>query len=163
VLIVANVRDDELPEGGSAAQTLRTYTREHEMPLIVLPGKIEEEITELSAEEQKSYLESYGLSTSGLSNVIAAGYNLLKLVTFYTIVGPEVRAWTVPAGTVAPQAAGKIHTDFEQGFISVEVVSFPVLIRVESWSAAREAGTLHQHGKQYIVRDGDVCHFKFNA
>ncbi len=163
VLYIANVRDDELPTGGALTQTLSSYAQGHNAPVVILSGKIEEELTELSHEESKQYLESYGLKESGLAHLITASYKLLGLVTFFTVVGPEVRAWTVRGGTLAPQAAGKIHTDFERGFISCDIVSYDSLIECGSWNAAREAGHFRHEGRNYKIQDGDVCHFKFNV
>jgi len=162
-LFIANVRENDLPQGGPLTQKLCLYAQEQSIPVVVLSGKIEEELFELSGDEQKQYLESYGLEEAGLIRLIRASYTLLDLVTFFTVVGPEVRAWTVRGGTLAPQAAGKIHTDFEKGFISADIVSYNDLMRCGSWNHAREAGHLRHEGRNYSVQDGDVCHFLFNV
>ena len=163
VLYIANVRDDELPHGGPFVKALCDYAHKQKMSVVILSAKIEEEIAELSGQEKKPYLESYGLNESALTQLIAVSYQCLDLITFFTVVGPEVRAWTVRHGTRAPQAAGKIHTDFERGFISCDVVSYNDLMACGSWNAAREAGHLRHEGRNYPIHDGDVCHFKFNV
>ena len=127
------------------------------------PQNLEAEMAELSQEEQLEFLKEMGLAESGLNQLIRAGYGLLQLVTFYTTVGPELRAWTVPRGTRAPQAAGKIHTDMERGFIRGEVISFNDFVAVGSMAAAREKGYLRAEGKDYIVQDGDILHIRFHV
>ena len=117
----------------------------------------------LPAEEQKDYLEAVGLDEPGLNRVIRAGYELLKLVTYFTVGPKEASAWTITRGTKAPQAAGVIHTDFERGFIRAEVISFEDYIATKGEAGAKEAGKLRLEGKDYVVREGDVMHFRFNV
>ena len=126
-------------------------------------GKLEAEIRELPADEQDAFRQEMGLKESGIPGIVHTGYQALGLITFYTKVGPELRAWTIPKGTPAPQAAGKIHSDMEKGFIKAEVISFKELTRIGSESEARHHGLLRQEGKDYIVQDGDVVHFRFNV
>jgi len=128
---------------------------------VVVSALIESEIALLPADEQKDYLEAVGLSEPGLNRVIRAGYGLLHLITYFTAGPKETRAWTVPAGTKAPQAAGVIHTDFEKGFIRAETISYDEYIAANGEAGAREAGTFRLEGKDYVVADGDVMHFRF--
>jgi len=130
----------------------------------VLPvcAKFEEEIAELSLEEKKLFLTDVGLEESGLDRIIRSGYALLGLISFLTAGKPEVKAWTVRNGARAPQAAGKIHTDFEKGFIRAEVIAFDELDACGTMVAAKEKGLVRLEGKEYVVRDGDVIHFRFN-
>lgn len=130
---------------------------------VVIAVKVEEELLELSPEESQSFLIDLGLKDSGLNRLIAKSYNLLNLITFLTTGADETRAWTVPNGTLAPQAAGVIHTDFAKTFIRVEVVSYPDLIALGSWEKAKEAGKLRIEGKEYVIRDGDVVFFRVGA
>ena len=126
-------------------------------------AQIEQEIAELDDEERKEFLEDLGLSESGLDKLISASYSLLGLISYLTSGEDETRAWTITEGTKAPQAAGKIHTDFERGFIRAEVVSYDDLVENGSIAAAREKGLVRQEGKEYVVQDGDVIVFKFNV
>ncbi|MDY4205146.1 DUF933 domain-containing protein, partial [Porcincola intestinalis] len=125
--------------------------------------KIEEEISELEDDEKQAFLEDLGLKESGLDKLIAASYSLLGLMSFLTAGEKEVRAWTIKKGTKAPQAAGKIHTDFERGFIKAEVVNYKDLLDCGSLTAAREKGIVRMEGKDYVVQDGDVILFRFNV
>jgi len=118
---------------------------------------------ELSEEERNEFLQEFEIAESGLSQVIRSCYKLLALVTFYTAVGKEVRAWTVPAGTKAPAAAGKIHGDMEQGFIKAEVIDFPSLDQAGSWTEAQRQGLIRTEGKEYPIAEGDVVYFRFQA
>jgi len=131
----------------------------------VLPicAKLEEEIADLSLEEKKLFLADIGLAQSGLDRMIQSGYALLGLISFLTAGKPEVRAWTITKGTKAPQAAGKIHTDFERGFIRAEVISFDDLMACGSMSAAKEKGLVRLEGKDYVMQDGDIVLFRFNV
>ena len=126
-------------------------------------AQIEQEIAELDDEERKEFLDDLGLSESGLDKLISASYSLLGLISYLTSGEDETRAWTITEGTKAPQAAGKIHTDFERGFIRAEVVSYDDLVENGSIAAAREKGLVRQEGKEYVVQDGDVIVFKFNV
>jgi ribosome-binding ATPase YchF (GTP1/OBG family) len=124
---------------------------------------VEGEISQLSREERKDYLDSLGLKESGLDRMIRAGYDLLGLITYLTAGEKEVRAWTITKGTKAPQAAGKIHTDFEKGFIRAEVFHFDDLMKLGSEKAVKDAGLLRSEGKDYVVKDGDIMLFRFNV
>lgn len=126
-------------------------------------GSLEAELGELDAEEAAEFLADAGLSAPGLERVIAASYALLDVLTFYTVGPKECRAWTAPRGATAPEAAGRIHSDMEKGFIRAEVVAYPELVEVGSWNAAREAGVLRLEGKNYVVQDGDVMVVRFNV
>ena len=128
---------------------------------VVVSAKIESEIAVLPPEEQADYLEAVGLSEPGLNRVIRAGYDLLGLVTYFTAGPKEARAWTVTQGTRAPQAAGVIHTDFEKGFIRAETIAYPDYVTLKGEAGARDAGKLRLEGKEYVVQDGDVLHFRF--
>lgn len=128
---------------------------------VVISAKIESELAELSAEDSQAMMAELGLSASGLDRLITASYRLLNLITFFTSGPKETRAWTVPNGATAPQAAGKIHTDFEKGFIRAEVISYNDFIACAGEAGAKEKGKMNLEGKEYIVKDGDVCHFRF--
>ena len=131
----------------------------------VLPicAKLEEEISDLDAEDKEMFLSDLGLSESGLARLIKASYSLLGLISYLTAGSDEVRAWTIKKGTKAPQAAGKIHTDFEKGFIRAEVISFDDLVANETMTAAKEKGLVRSEGKDYVMQDGDIVLFRFNV
>ena len=131
--------------------------------MFVVCAKIEEEIAELTDDEKKEFLADLGCETSGLDRLINASYSLLGLISYLTAGPQEVRAWTITNGTKAPQAAGKIHSDFERGFIRAEVVSYDDLVRLGSLTQAKEQGLVRSEGKEYIVKDGDVILFRFNV
>jgi len=135
--------------------------REEEAEAVVVSAKIESEIAILPAAEQKDYLDTIGLAEPGLNRVIRAGYELLHLVTYFTVGPKEARAWTITKGTRAPQAAGVIHTDFEKGFIRSETIAYDDYVGLNGEAGARDAGKLRLEGKDYIVQDGDVLHFRF--
>jgi ribosome-binding ATPase YchF (GTP1/OBG family) len=126
-------------------------------------AKIESEIAVMAAEEQKDFLEAVGLTEPGLNRVIRAGYDLLHLITYFTVGPKEARAWTIEKGTRAPQAAGVIHTDFEKGFIRAETIAYDDYVAYRGEAGARDAGRLRLEGKDYVVADGDVMHFRFNT
>ena len=128
---------------------------------MVVSAKIESEIAVLPPDEQADYLEAVGLSEPGLNRVIRAGYELLGLVTYFTVGPKEARAWTVTRGMRAPQAAGVIHTDFEKGFIRAETIAYPDYVALKGEAGARDAGRMRLEGKDYVVQDGDVMHFRF--
>ncbi len=134
---------------------------EEKAQVITIFGKIESELSEFSEEESKAFLNEMGLTESGLRRLIKAAYELLDLITFYTTNGIELRAWTIKRGTKAPKAAGKIHTDFEKGFIKAEVVSYEDYVKSGSDAAARESGVLRIEGKDYEIQDGDMVYFRF--
>ena len=142
---------------------VRDYAKDVDAGVFVICAQIEQEIAELDDDERKEFLEDLGLSESGLDKLIAASYSLLGLISYLTSGEDETRAWTITEGTKAPQAAGKIHTDFERGFIRAEVVSYDDLVENGSITAAREKGLVRQEGKEYVVHDGDVIVFKFNV
>jgi GTP-binding protein YchF len=165
VIYVANVSEDDLLAGGENqyVKKLQEYAKTEEAEVISISAKIEAELAELSEEEKLELLAEYGLKEAGLDKLIKAGYKLLGLITFLTAGPKEVRAWTIEQGTKAPQAAGKIHSDFERGFIRAEVVHYDDLIACGSQLAVREKGLLRSEGKEYVMKDGDVVVFRFNV
>ena len=166
VIYAANVADSDLADDGnsnSQVQKVRDYAKEEGSEVFVICAQIEEEIAELDDDEKAEFLEGLGLSESGLDKLIKASYSLLGLISFLTAGEDECRAWTIKKGTKAPQAAGKIHSDFERGFIRAEVVAYEDLISLGSLAAAKEKGVAGLEGKDYVVRDGDVILFRFNV
>ena len=165
VLYVANVGEDELldTEENEYVQLVREFAAKDEAEVIVVSAKVESEIAELDGEEKAMFLEELGIKESGLDQLIKATYSLLGLATYFTAGEQEVRAWTFKKGIKAPQAAGIIHTDFEKGFIRAETVSYNDLLEAGSMQVAREKGKVRLEGKEYIVQDGDVMHFRFNV
>ncbi|GAA0291001.1 hypothetical protein GGQ92_002182 [Gracilibacillus halotolerans] len=165
VLYVANVGEDELldTEDNEYVQLVREFASKDEAEVIVVSAKVESEIAELDGEEKAMFLEELGIKESGLDQLIKATYTLLGLATYFTAGEQEVRAWTFKKGIKAPQAAGIIHTDFEKGFIRAETVSYDDLLDAGSMQVAREKGKVRLEGKEYIVQDGDVMHFRFNV
>ena len=166
VIYAANVAEDDLADDGAAnagVQAVREYASKEESEVFVVCAQIEQEIAELDDEEKKMFLEELGLEESGLEKLIKASYRLLGLISYLTAGEPEVRAWTITEGTKAPQAAGKIHTDFERGFIRAEVVSYDDLMACKSHAAAKEKGLVRLEGKDYVVKDGDIMLFRFNV
>ena len=161
IIYVANVDEDDLNGCGVGARAVADIARKQEAGFVVICGKIESEIAELSESERLEFLGSLGLERSGLDRLAAAAYSVLGLITFFTAGEQEVRAWTIETGSRAPQAAGTIHTDFERGFIKAEVIAYEDFIALGSEAACREKGLLRVEGKDYIVKDGDVIHFKF--
>lgn len=165
VLYVANVSEDEISEEeeNEYVKKVREYSSNDDADVIVISAKIEEEIAELNQEEKEMFLEDLGIKESGLDQLIRAAYELLGFGTYFTAGVQEVRAWTFKNGMTAPQAAGIIHTDFERGFIRAETVSYEDLYDAKSMVQARENGKVRLEGKDYIVKDGDVIHFRFNV
>lgn len=166
VIYAANVAEDELSEDGASnegVKKVRVYAKENHSEVFVICAQIEQEISELDEDEKQMFLEDLGLKESGLDKLIKASYSLLGLLSFLTAGEDETRAWTIKKGTKAPQAAGKIHTDFERGFIKAEVVNYRDLLECGSLSAAREKGLVGMEGKDYVVKDGDVILFRFNV
>jgi GTP-binding protein YchF len=163
VLYVANVSEKVLKEDGPYIARVREVAAQEGSGVVVICGDLEMEIAKLDRAERKDFLEDLGLKESGLQQLIREGYALLDLITFYTTVGPELRAWTVRKGTKAPQAAGKIHTDMERGFIRAEVLRYEDFIRAGSIAQAKEKGLLHFQGKEYEIADGDIVYFRFNV
>lgn len=165
ILYVANVSEEQLNNIDSveSVNAVKQYAKEQGAEVISLCVKIEEELASLSNDEQKEMLEALGLKESGLDKVIKVSYDLLGLMSFLTAGEPEVRAWTIKKGTKAPQAAGKIHSDIERGFIRAEIVSYDDLIKEGSLNAVKEKGLMRSEGKEYIMQDGDVVLFRFNV
>jgi GTP-binding protein YchF len=161
VLYVCNVEEASAGEGNSFSAKVAERAKQEGAIAVVVSAKIESEIAVLPAEEQKDYLEAVGLIEPGLNRVIRAGYQLLGLVTYFTVGPKEARAWTIEKGTKAPQAAGVIHTDFEKGFIRAETIAYEDYVGLKGEAGARDAGKLRLEGKEYIVADGDVLHFRF--
>ena len=161
VLYVCNVEEASADKGNSKSEAVFARAAEEGAKAVVVSAKIESEIAVLPAEEQRDYLEAVGLSEPGLNRVIRAGYELLGLLTYFTVGPKEARAWTVTKGTRAPQAAGVIHTDFEKGFIRAETIAYSDYITLKGEAGARDAGRLRLEGKDYVVADGDVLHFRF--
>lgn len=161
-LFVANLSEEEF-KGGSCYAALAGLGQTRRAPVIPILGDLEAELADLDPAEQREFLESLGLAEPGINRLIQESYRLLGLVTFYTIVGPEVRAWTVPAGTPAPRAAGQVHSDMEKGFIRAEVIQFADLARLGSAAKIKEAGLLALEGRDHLVADGEILHFRFQA
>jgi GTP-binding protein YchF len=161
VLYVCNVDEASAEAGNAFSERVFARARQEGAKAVVVSAKIESEIAVLPPEEQKEYLEAVGLSEPGLNRVIRAGYELLGLLTYFTVGPKEARAWTVTGGTRAPQAAGVIHTDFEKGFIRAETIAYPDYVALNGEAGARDAGKLRLEGKDYLVQDGDVLHFRF--
>lgn len=166
VIYAANVAEDDLADDGASnamVASVRELAAGEGSEVFVICAQIEEEISELEDDEKQMFLEDLGLSESGLDKLIAASYRILGLMSFLTAGEDETRAWTIKIGTKAPQAAGKIHSDFERGFIKAEVVNYKDLLEQGSLSAAREKGLVGMEGKDYVVKDGDVILFRFNV
>ncbi|MCU7947798.1 MAG: YchF family ATPase, partial [Candidatus Thiodiazotropha sp. (ex Cardiolucina cf. quadrata)] len=162
VFYIANVADDGF-ENNPYLDALSILAAEEGAEVVPVCAAIEAEIVELDEDERGEFLADMGLEEPGLNRVVRAGYKLLGLETYFTAGEKEVRAWTIPANATAPQAAGVIHTDFERGFIRAEVVAYEDFVSYKGEQGAREAGKLRSEGKEYIVKDGDVIHFRFNV
>jgi GTP-binding protein YchF len=161
---VVNVSEDDLPDGGSLASRVRQLACDEGVEAVVLCAQTEMELQEWPVEDAAAYRADLGLEDSGLQQLVRAGYCVLDLITFFTATGTKtVQAWAIPAGTKAPQAAGKVHSDMERGFIRAEVVSFEDLWAQGSFSAVKEHGLLRVEGHDYVVQDGDIVHFRFNV
>ena len=166
VIYAANVSEDDLADDGasnSMVAEVREFAKEEGSEVFVICAQIEQEISELDDDEKAMFLEDLGLSESGLEKLIKASYHILGLMSFLTAGEDETRAWTIKIGTKAPQAAGKIHSDFERGFIKAEVVNYQNLLDCGSYSAAKDKGLVRLEGKEYVVQDGDIMHFRFNV
>ena len=166
VLYAANVGEEDLADDGASnphVQAVRELAAKEGSEVFVLCAKMEEELSDLDEEEKAMFLEEAGVTESGLARLIKASYHLLGLISFLTAGPQESRAWTIRQGTKAPAAAGKIHSDFERGFIRAEVVSYDDLIRLGSYNLAREQGLVRSEGKEYVMKDGDVVLFRFNV
>lgn len=165
ILYIANISESDIenPKSNELVKQVEEYAKAEKAQVIPLCIKIEEELASLDGEDKKEMLEAIGLKESGLDRVIKASYDLLGLMSFLTAGEPEVRAWTIKKGTKAPEAAGKIHSDIERGFIRAEIVSFDDLIKEGSMVAAKEKGLVRSEGKEYIMKDGDIVLFRFNV
>ena len=166
MIYVANVSEDEAgdePLDNPHYVKLKAFAESEHAQVLPVCAQIEAEIAELSGEEKQAFLEDLGIAESGLDRLIKASYSLLGLISFLTAGPKEVRAWTIVRGTRAPGAAGKIHSDFERGFIRAEVVSFSDLERIGTMNGVKEAGLLRSEGKEYVMQDGDIVVFRFNV
>lgn len=166
VIYASNVSEDDLADDGAEnpyVQKVKAYAAQHNSEIFVICAEIEAEISELDDDEKQEFLEDLGLKESGLDKLIEASYRTLGLMSFLTAGEDETRAWAIEMGTKAPQAAGKIHTDFERGFIKAEVVNYQDLLDCGSYNGAREKGLVRMEGKEYVVKDGDVILFRFNV
>lgn len=166
VIFAANVSEEDLADDGvnnKYVQSVRDFSKKSGCEVFVICAQIEQEISELEDDEKKMFLEDLGISSSGLDKLVAASYSLLGLISYLTAGETETRAWTITKGTKAPQAAGKIHTDFERGFIKAEVVNYQDLLDCGTYTAAKEKGLVRMEGKEYVVKDGDVVLFRFNV
>ena len=166
VIFAANVAEDDMADDGAGndyVNRVREFAAENHSEVFTISAKMEEEIAELDDDEKAEFLADLGLSESGLDKLIRASYSLLGLISYLTAGPTESRAWTITKGTKAPQAAGKIHSDFERGFIKAEVIAYDDLISSGSMAAAKEKGLVRQEGKEYVMKDGDVVLFKFNV
>lgn len=161
ILYVCNVDEASAASGNALAVSVRQRAENEGAGCVVISAKIESELVELDAEERKSYLADLGLKEPGLNRLIQEGYKLLDLLTYFTVGPKEARAWTIERGTRAPQAAGVIHTDFEKGFIRAETIAYEEYVDLGGEAGARDAGKLRLEGKDYVVQDGDVLHFRF--
>lgn len=166
VIFAANVEEDDLPDDGASNEhvtTVRNFAEAEGSEVFVICAKIEEEISSLEDDEKHEFLHELGIEESGLDKLIHASYHILGLISYLTAGEQEVRAWTITRGTKAPGAAGKIHSDFERGFIKAEVIAYNALVENGSLASAKEKGLVRIEGKEYVVQDGDVIHFRFNV
>ncbi len=163
VLYVANISEDEIGTVPEQAKQLQEYAKEENAKVVIVSAKIEDELQTLDPEEAAEFMESLGMEQSGLDAIISESYDLLGLISYLTAGEDEIRAWTITKGTKAPQAAGKIHTDFERGFIRAEIVAFDDFIEYKSMAKAKEKGLVRSEGKEYVMKDGDVTLFRFNV
>lgn len=167
IIYVANVAEDEAGlngEGNDYVSTIREFAKQENSQVVVISAKIEEELSQLSDEEKKEFLSDMGMDSSGLEKLVGASYTLLGLISFLTTGEDETRAWTIKNGTKAPEAAGKIHSDIQRGFIRAETIAYEELVEIGgNMSVARDKGLIRSEGKEYIVKDGDVILFRFNV
>lgn len=166
VIYAANVKEDDLADDGAGnpqVEKVREFAKTEHSEAFVICAQIEQEIAELDDDEKKMFLEDMGLKESGLEKLIRASYHILGLISYLTAGPKETKAWTIVKGTKAPQAAGKIHTDFERGFIRAEIVNYANLVECGNYNAAKEKGLVRSEGKEYVVQDGDVVLFRFNV
>ena len=163
IIYVANVSEDELSDDNKYVVELKKYADKENSSVVVICAKIESELSDMEDDEKLEFLNELGIEESGLSKLIRATYTLLGLSTYFTVGSDEVRAWTFKQGMKAPECAGIIHTDFEKGFIRAEVMSYDDLIKCGSEIKVKEAGKMRLEGKDYVMQDGDICHFRFNV
>lgn len=163
VLYVANVTEEDVIEGNEYVRALEKMAARDGDRVVVIAGSIEQELSQLEPDEQREFLAEMGMEEPGLNRLIHAGYELLGLITFFTVGEKETRAWTITRGSTAPGAAGKIHTDFERGFIRSETISYDDFVACGGESKAKEKGLMRSEGKEYVVADGDCMHFRFNV
>ena len=163
VLYVCNVNEDEAAKGNALSAAVFAKAKAEGANAVVVSAAIEADLVTMEMDERLVFLEEMGLHETGLARVIRSGYDLLHLLTFFTVGPKEARAWTLEKGRKAPQAAGEIHSDFERGFIRAETIAYDDYVALNGESGARDAGKLRQEGKEYVVKDGDVLHFKFNV
>jgi GTP-binding protein YchF len=163
VFYVANVDQEELKGGGPCLNLMMEWAKREGSKIVIICGDLEAELAELEEEEREDFRKELGLEGSSLERLVKVGYEILDLVTFYTTVSSELRAWTVSKGTPAPKAAGKIHSDMERGFIRAEIISYSDFVACGSEHLAREKGLLRSEGKDYLMRDGDIVHFRFHV
>ncbi len=161
ILYVCNVEEDAASMGNGFSQKVSEKAKAENAAVIVISAAIEEEVAQLDKSERAEFLETLGLQEAGLDRLIRAGYDLLELITYFTVGPKEARAWTVRTGTKAPKAAGTIHTDFEKGFIRAETIAFDEFIKHNGEAGCKDAGKMRLEGKEYVVADGDVMHFRF--
>jgi GTP-binding protein YchF len=163
VLYIANVSEDDAATGNAMTEMVAARAKAEGAGMVVISAAIEAEIAQLPPDEQKDFLDTLGLEEPGLNRVIRAGYALLDLITYFTVGPKETRAWTVRRYAKAPEAAGVIHTDFERGFIRAETIDYNSFVAFNGEQGARDAGKLRSEGKEYVVQDGDILHFRFNV
>jgi GTP-binding protein YchF len=163
VMYVCNVHEKEINSGNTYVDDVREIAAKEGAKVVIVSAAVEAEVAELPKEERAGFLEGLGLKESGLQQVVREGMDLLGLITFFTAGPKEVHAWTMRKGGMAPEAAGVIHTDFEKGFIRAEIMKCPDLFRLKTEAAVKSAGLLHVEGKEYVMEDGDICHFLFNV
>lgn len=163
IMYIANVAEEDAATGNSYSEQVATYAKQEDAACVIIAAAIEAELVGLDEQEKQEFLATLGLEKSGLDRIIHAGYQLLDLITFFTAGPQEVRAWTVTKGSAAPVAAGRIHSDMQRGFIRAETIAYDDYVSLGGEQAAKEVGKLRQEGKDYIVKDGDVLHFRFNV
>ena len=164
VIYAANIAEDDLGKSeNELVDRVAEYARQENAETLVICAKVEEELSTLPTEEKEMFLQSYGIEESGLNRLVKKCYKLLHLVSYLTAGEKETRAWTITEGTKAPQAAGKIHSDFEKGFIRAEIVPYETMIELGGYNQAKEKGKVRSEGKDYVIKDGDVVLFRFNV
>ncbi len=163
IIYAANISEDEIGKENEGVNALKEMAEKDGDQVMVISARIEEELSQLEPEEKEMFLAEYGLEESGLNRLVKASYKLLGLISFLTAGESEVRAWTITEGTKAPQAAGKIHSDFERGFIRAEIIAYDEFMKYKSMTAAKEKGLVRSEGKEYVMQDGDITLFRFNV